>query len=1333
MKIVLGYLFFFLSVLVSWGQNDPFNQGFIENKGQITDQSGRYNDQVLFLYAANNGMNVQLRKTGFSYDTYHASNDQSITIDRIDIEFIGMNQKVEVISQDRQFITNNYYISDAQNGIMDVHLFNEITYKNLYPNIDLVFKINASGNAVKYDFIVHPGADLKQVLLRYQGMDSLQLFDGNLKLNINEKVLNELIPISWIKENGQEIKINFELIASSKQEAIIGFSSPHNLDASQTIVIDPIPQLLWSKYIGDSLQTTTNGIITDRYGFVYICGSTQSMSNIATSGAYQTVLMDSISDAYISKYNSNGVKIWSTYFGGSSNDVANDVYVDTSLNVFLTGTTFSMSGIGDSTSYQDSLSGMSDAFLAKFNASGQMKWATYFGGDSTDMGIKLSTDFLQNIYVGGITRSPAGIADSSNYLSVYSGSTDGFVVKFDSLGNLIWSTYLGGNNEDELSGIAFGDSAVYVCGSTNSADFPAVGTYAQDSLRGLLDGFIVKLDPAGMHVWSTFFGGEQEDAVNGIKVFNNNVYYTGYTASDSSIATSGAFQPMRNGSKDAFIGKMFNSGLIQWGTYYGGDSTEFGVDLFFELDSNLFVHGATTSLNLPVDSTLAFQTHLTGNTDGFLTKFDQTGNHLWSTYFGGPEVETPEAIAVYGNTAIYIAGTTQSDTMIVPETQMSASNEFNSTQEGYFAKFIQGKSTPCSGICSGGPNATPVVISCPGSEVMLTVQGGALGTDAEWVWYESSCGSGPIAGVGDTIFVSPAQTTTYFVRAESITNATTCVFVTVQVHQITPVSINGDTAVCIGSTATLQASGNGMFHWSGPNGFVLNDSDTSWIVSDTSFQGWYILEFTDSLSCQQVDSIFMSVHLPPAFTFEIQQISCNNYADGSIYIHSDSLDQLTWNLNSNADSLSNLAPGTYYLSIVNSHNCSIQDSFLIEEPDSFLIDTLIVPTACQDSSGIIALNVDPAFGPYIFQWNPSVDTGDSISNLPYGVQTVTIMASNACSEIHEFLIPNENGFSVEIGDFSPVSCVGTSDGFATAVATGGSPGYSYSWLPNGETSQTIDSLTQGIYSVTAFDSDGCYAFDTISIQSNANWTLDTLIIPALCSTLNGEIQLIIENPDLIENVVWSNGVQDSISLTNLAGGSYSVSISDTSQCTYEYTFTIPTINDLTVSIVPGNQTIDYGESIDLTGQTSYPGNFMFQWFPNDWLTCSNCQNTTSYPEESITYSIVVSAQNGCVDTAYVTLTVDYPCVEVFIPTIFSPNGDGLNDEWVIIGTCIRSINTKVFNQWGEVIFESSDQSHGWNGRYKNDPVPGDQYTFIVVVELESGEMITRNGTVRVLY
>jgi hypothetical protein len=400
MKTLAILLMFFVAFQNTNAQTTSTpHPSFIPNQGQILDQNGKPNPDVLYLLASGQGMNTQLRKNGFSYDIYSTHKNGETEFNRIDIDFIGSNPSIEVIASEEQSSRFNYYHSGSTSFAQEhVSNFNTVTYKNVYPNIDVIFKVLDASNSVKYDIVLHPGADLNAIQFQYSGAENLEIKEEALAIKTNLRVLQESIPLSYYQEDLSTQDVTFQSQDGTSNPQLIGFTLSSPLDITKTLVIDPVPAFVWGKYIGDSLITHTNSVITDRFGFVYICGSTQSVNNIATAGAYQTTLTDSINDAYVTKYNNYGNVIWSTYFGGEANDVANDVYVDTSFNVFLAGATNSLTGIVDSLGYQDTLGGNTDAFIAKFTDSGALVWSSYFGGDSIDVGLKLSTDYDENVY-----------------------------------------------------------------------------------------------------------------------------------------------------------------------------------------------------------------------------------------------------------------------------------------------------------------------------------------------------------------------------------------------------------------------------------------------------------------------------------------------------------------------------------------------------------------------------------------------------------------------------------------------------------------------------------------------------------------------------------------------------------------------------------------------------------------------------------------------------------------------------------------------------------------------------------------------------------------------
>jgi hypothetical protein len=304
MKRLLYLLAFTFATPYLFSQQFSNATAFIKNEGQIVNQNGKVNTAVKYILPTNNGMNVQLLSNGFSYDLYKKHNN-SVIFNRIDITFENCNANIEIVETDFKTQKSNYYKAGVNPvSQSDISQFKVITYKNVYPFIDVVFK--ATKNGVKYDVILNPGTNINDIRFQYKGIDGFNLNDNqSLNLQTQLRELQETIPLSFYKESKKEVEINFELHERNATSIIVGFHSDSKLKPSKTLIIDPVPEYVWSTYQVDSLTTTTTGVITDRHGYVYVCGKTLSLTNMATTGAYQDTI-DNLFDSYIKKYNNCG-------------------------------------------------------------------------------------------------------------------------------------------------------------------------------------------------------------------------------------------------------------------------------------------------------------------------------------------------------------------------------------------------------------------------------------------------------------------------------------------------------------------------------------------------------------------------------------------------------------------------------------------------------------------------------------------------------------------------------------------------------------------------------------------------------------------------------------------------------------------------------------------------------------------------------------------------------------------------------------------------------------------------------------------------------------------
>lgn len=386
---------------------------------------------------------------------------------------------------------------------------------------------------------------------------------------------------------------------------------------------------LWSTYLGGTSSDFGRGIVADASGNIYITGFTSSTSGIATTGANQTTYGGGVYDAILAKFNSSGAIQWSTYFGASLREDGIGLALDGSGNVFMTGHTLSNSGIASTGAYQTVFGGSTDSYIAKFTTSGVPVWTSYFGGNNTDYGYNIAIDGTGNPVIVGYTSSTTGIASSGSHQTTLGGSSDGFIAKFNASGGLHWSTYFGGSQSDGAYAITIDDSAnILISGSTSSlTGIATVGAF-QAVKAANSDAFIAKFNSSGILLWGTYLGGNQYENINGmVSDVNGNTILVGETSSTSGLATANCFQSSYGGgTNDAFIAKFTLNGNREWVTYLGGLAADYAQDVALDGDGNICITGFTYSAN-GISTQGAFQTVYGGgtSTDAFIAVITKDG------------------------------------------------------------------------------------------------------------------------------------------------------------------------------------------------------------------------------------------------------------------------------------------------------------------------------------------------------------------------------------------------------------------------------------------------------------------------------------------------------------------------------------------------------------------------------------------------------------------------------------------------------------------------------------------------------------------------------------
>ncbi len=314
----------------------------------------------------------------------------------------------------------------------------------------------------------------------------------------------------------------------------------------------------WATYYGGSGEDYGHYCATDSSGNVYLAGYTESTTRIA-SGGYQNTYGGGNNDAFLVKFNSIGARLWATYYGGNSNDFALSCVTDRNGNVYLAGYTGSTNGIASSSGHQNNYGGGTyDAYLAKFNSSGILQWATYYGGSGIERFSSCSTDGSGNVYLAGATSSTNSIAFGGHQSSYGGGSDDAYLVKFNTSGVRQWATYYGKSGQDiAYSCTTDGNGYVYLAGFTGSTSGMTYVGYQNIHGGGYSDAFLAKFDENSILQWATYYGGRSDDAIYSCTTDRSgNLYLAGFTESVNGIAAGGHQNTYGGDVYDAFLVKF---------------------------------------------------------------------------------------------------------------------------------------------------------------------------------------------------------------------------------------------------------------------------------------------------------------------------------------------------------------------------------------------------------------------------------------------------------------------------------------------------------------------------------------------------------------------------------------------------------------------------------------------------------------------------------------------------------------------------------------------------------------------------------------------------------
>ncbi len=403
----------------------------------------------------------------------------------------------------------------------------------------------------------------------------------------------------------------------------------------------------------------------------------------------------------------------------------------------------------------------------------------------------------------------------------------------------------------------------------------------------------------------------------------------------------------------------------------------------------------------------------------------------------------------------------------------------------------------------------------------------------------------------------------------------------------------------------------------------------------------------------------------------------------------------------------------------------------------------------EDLTGRFSFTLTKGFGPFTYQWlyldslyeGSQVDLGDPITGegLPQGLYVVTVTdAIGNEKEIdvniegpdywsHDWEATDNNGYTI--------SCSGGTDGEITVLPVGGVPPYSYDWS-HGASSQTITDLSVGTYAVTIKDVLNCSYIVQYEVTEPELLQIEIDSIKPNCDSFaTGVIKVVSESGGVgpYEHFISGIGFSERDRFDGLLPGNYELIVSDENGCSkiFETFLPAPDIPELEFDrqlYTNLADPIDFNilSNVELNSST---------WSAEEGLTCYDCLSPSANPNETTTYQLTAISNDGCETTETITVNIAKER-DVFVPNIFSPNGDGLNDRLTIFGGPeVEQIQmVRIFSRWGELLFERNNFSPndpliGWDGRFRGRKVPSGTYIWIAKVDFIDGVAIEYSGDV----
>ena len=1247
---------------------------FIQNKGQWPSQV-KYKAEIP-------GGSFWIQSEGFAYEVFdstifipdHKPNvlpDSVVTLFFLQhLENASLNVAAEQDVLPGYF---NYYLgTDSTKWASHVKRFRNVNFLNVYDGIDL--RLLGKSKSIKYQFEIEPYANPNQISWLYH--DSLQLeldTSGNLISHHTLGRIYESKPFAFQSINGHfiEVKCNYVMNGNRVQFELGEY------DSNYPLIIDP--EIAFSSFIGSAANNFGFTACADLNGNLVsgacVFGNNYPVTNTAYSSVFNPTAGNYF-DVAISKFDATGsVLLYSTYLGGSHQETPHSVIVDHNDQIVVFGVTGSADFPVTPGAFQTTFAGgpplmMSsfftsghpngcDFFITKFSANGDLTGSTYLG-DATNDGLNYTNELFYN------------------YGDAFRGE-----VNVDIMNNVYIASCVRGNSD--------------------IAGLPTQIAYG----GGESDGYIAKFNPFLTNLlWSTYIGGSGADAIYAIEFSNDgNIIVGGGTQSSNFPFCSAGEDSSPNGSTDGFILKINSSFFTpMYGTLIGTPEYDQVYFLQTDLSDNIYCLGQTAG-------TMAITPGLYGqpNSGQFIRKYNSTLNNLnWSTTIGTGSGEidiAPTAFLVSDCDQIYFSGWGgHTNSVTCPSLSCLAyysttnnlpitADAFQSTTDGsdFYLAVLNASATQLiyASYLGGGSSAEHV-------------DGGTSRFDKNGSVYQAVC-----AGCqnNDDFPTTPGAWS-------SSNNSFGCNLAVFRfdLGQLEAIAnVDGPSQICLGSSAYFsnQTQNASNFIWD------FGDGQTS-----SAFEPTHIFNQLGNVSVSMIASDVNDCYVSDTATVNLQIIDFTSptiapvspfCAGESVILNAIGSTNLFW---LNNTSLSNVNGNTAVATPANSTTYYVSDFNACGSDTVGIYVNVIIPVAEAGGDHTICIGDSQPLtasggASYAWQASPSLsslNTASTVATPAIDEQFfVTITTPEGCTATDSCFVFVEQTVPGGVTYPTIQLCLGES------VILESEEGLNYSWTPSaGLNSTTIQNPSASpsnsiTYNVAITNACGVgssqVAVDVIE--------LDVVASEGATVCLGEYFPIEAFGADFYSWLPYNSVVNASSNATlAIAPSSQWITVvgTDVNGCA--------DTDSLFMNILPlpevdagPDQYFDYPENSTLFGNTF---GLNYEWSPTNGLSCTDCAYPNSLPDEPTVYYLTATNDAGCsgIDSVYV-----HPYFPVYVPNALTPNGDGLNDVFLVVGENLTGFHLQIFDRWGLMIFETKNPNEPWLAGYKGYFVPNDVYTW----------------------